>query len=134
MHNSILIYRVYLFIKTHWRDTIFRRGDPATRPAFSTKISYFRHLVVYILIYFILNLYFVDLHCLAKCEFFFVSTFCLVFSSTLLNLLRVMDNFRLMKNSLITLLVLVSCVASINAQSSKQDSLLSLLQYNLFYF
>ncbi len=33
-----------------------------------------------------------------------------------------------MKNSLTTLLVLVSCVAGINAQSSKQDSLLSLLQ------
>ena len=33
-----------------------------------------------------------------------------------------------MKNLLTTLLVLVSCVASINAQSSKQDSLLSLLQ------
>ena len=32
-----------------------------------------------------------------------------------------------MKNSLTTLLVLVSCVASINAQSSKQDSFRSLL-------
>jgi len=32
-----------------------------------------------------------------------------------------------MKNLLTTLLVLVSCVASINAQSSKQDSFPSLL-------